>query len=360
MATAAENAVRNLTRSEKAAVLIMCMDEQSTAQLFQQMDDAEILKVGNALLKMSSIPTAQLQEIMQEFTKEMGKREVPQASAELPIDGNLAVEKVMTKALEPGRGQQILNHIKEPIPFNAEEEGNFQKMIQQFGPEELTEYLAGEHPQVVSTVLAYAKKKIVKEFVEKQPEDQQIDLIARMAKLQKISPSALRDLRTYITEKVQAAKASGGGEKKKKSEDAGLTIEGLGVTINVLKAFKRTESDKLIESIQKVDAELAEQISKQMFTIEDLERANDPGIRELLRGVSNDDLKVALKNAPDALKEKVFANMSQRAAMILREDMEVMGPLKVEEIEAAQSNVIKVAKGLIKEEKMALTEPEEE
>ena len=115
---------------------------------------------------------------------------------------------------------------------------------------------------------------------------------------------------------------------------------------------------QMIEEIEKADPEMGSKLAKKMFTMEDLERADDGGIRELLRGIRNEDLKAAIKDSADSLKQKFFKNMSERAAMIFKEDMDVMAPLKVEEIEIAQDNILKVAKEMIKEDKIKLTEVE--
>jgi flagellar motor switch protein FliG len=212
---------------------------------------------------------------------------------------------------------------------------------------------------VIAITLANCKKKTAKEFLGKFAPEAQPDLITRMASLKTLSGRVMSDLKNYIIQKISAAKAQGGEATttvKKKTE---ISIDGMMDAVKLLKSLTRDQSMKLVEEVEKLDAEVGNIISKQMFTIEDLERANAAGIRELLRGVSNEDLKVALKNTPDTVKEKFFTNMSQRAALILKEDMEVMPPLKVEEIEAAQQNILKVAKDLMKEEKLVLEQAAE-
>lgn len=358
MAEAKQQDLRQLTKMEKAAVVLLCMDEKSTGELFNKLEDEEIRKIATALLRLDQIPTAQIQNVMTEFGKGFtAPAPKPKDENGLSIDGSKATENLLSRSLSRGRSQQILSSLKDdaPTPTTSGKEGKFQEFINEMQPELISELLGKEHPQVLSIALSSVGRSTAKAVLAGLAEEIQIDVISRMARLDKVSGKTLEELRVYITQKIN--------EKKKAPVQAvktqtvtDLTIEGMEGTLKILKGLKRDQSMKIIAEIEKFDQELGAEISKRMFTMEDLERANDMGIRELLRGVTTEDLKVALKDTPDTLKEKFFKNMSERAAMIMREDMSVMPPKKVEEIEAAQANILKVAKEMIKEEKIILEE----
>ncbi len=352
----AQQEVKQLTRNEKAAVLLLCMDEGATADLFGQMKDEEIRKIANALLHLSYIPSAQIQTVIDEFSKGFSASREKSVSPDVTMDGGKALENLLGKTLPRGRGQQIMQNIHgDESKTNTENDADFKANIQKHSADTLFSVVGGEHPQIVAVVLTNLQKKNAREFLLKFPKESQPELISRMAGLTKVAGAAMQDLQGYVLRKLAQVKATGGSDESKKAA-AAINIEGMLDTVKLLKSLSREDSMLLVEEVEKYDAEIGALIAKQMFTIEDFERAEDVGIRELLRGITNDDLKIALKNTAEAVKEKFFGNMSKRAAMILREDMEVLPPLKVDEIEAAQANIIKVAKELIKEGKFNLSE----
>ncbi len=355
---------KELNKAEKAAVLLLCMDEKTTGDLFNQLKDDEIRKVGNALLNLRQIPALQIQKVIEEFSKGVYEKKTMAAKAitgDVEIDGKKAMENLLNKSLNANRGQYLLSSMGQATATVVEEGGDFGEFVKQLSADDLYEMVNAEYPQVVALTLSHTKRKTAKDVIEKFPEAAQVDILSRMARLEKIPGRSIEDIRSYMDKKIKEKSTQGVDTTVKKVEaKEELSIEGMSGTVLLLKSLKRDQSAKLLEQIEQIDADLAALIGKQMFTIEDLERADDMGIRELLRSVTNDELKVALKNSPDTIKEKIFKNMSERAAMILREDMEVLPPLKVEDIEQAQEKVLKRAKELIKEDKLKLTEVPDE
>lgn len=359
----AEEELHHLGKTEKAAVLLLCMDEQATQQLFDEMDDDEIRRICNALLHLNKIPTEQIQAVMEEFTQDYVKRSVaPKDMNAIELNPHRAVENLVQRSVSRGRGNQILTQMDHAEDTEVQSDGDFEQMIKSFNADTLYDLLGDEHPQILALALSYTSRKVMKDVLERLPEELQVDVIGRIARLEKVSEQIVTEIKNSIVKKIDEMKREGGvGDAKKKKEPTERMIEGLSKTVKLLKSIEKDKSMKLVDELEKLDSEIADEVNKLMFTLEDLLRADDVGIRELLRGVSNDDLKVALKNTDDAIKEKIFGNMSERAAMILREDMEVLPPLKVEEIERSQENILKVAKDLIKEEKMNLSEiPDDE
>ncbi len=351
-----------LSNTEKAALLLLCMDEKSTGKLFGQLQDTEIQKIGSALMHLKDVPADKIKSTLAEFFEGMaapsgGDSPVSGLSTGgiLHLDGKKILNKLFGKSLPRQRGETILNVLKDPggtaIPPGGP---NLAELFNDLNAEFLMEILGEEHPQIIALSLTQIKRNIAKELLEKFPEEMQVELLDRMARLEQLSGEALKDVYVVLSEKITAKKKASAGEDK--SAKASISIGGVGLTVQVLKGVGREKSDKMIQELEKLDPEIANLISKQMFTVEDLARSDDAGIRELLRAVTNDDLKIGLKNAPETLLEKVLKNMSERAALILKEDMEMLPPQKVEDIEAAQDKILKAAKELIKEGKMALAE----
>lgn len=359
---------RPFTKAEKAAVLLLCMDEATTAKICGDLRDEEIRKIGAALLKLNEIPAAQVQEVMNEFTKEMTNGRMTAASFDgdevIPIEGKRIVENFLGKAAGSQRGGQIFAALQAPMMAAGGRRVTLDKFVAQLDEKMLFALVEREHPQVIALTVSMAKRPVAKAVLERLAGDVQIDVVRRMGKLEKVGDQQATALTLYLTERLtermQQDKSAGGAAGGGDDETEDLEIQGLVGTVRLLKGLGPEKSDAVLAELEKSDAELANKIRKLMFTVEDLERSDDAGIRELMRVISNDDLKVVLKNAGDVLKAKFFKNMSERASMILREDMEVMAPLKVEEIEAAQDRILEGAKGLIKEDKLKLAVAEDE
>ncbi len=363
---ATDQVLKPLNKFEKAAVLMLCMDEKSTADLFSHLQDDEIRQIGGAMLKLQKIPAVQIQAIMDEFvqgvTNKEGIKRKQYSLEDVKMDGKRVIERLISRSLPQKRSQAILHTIGQTILASSSEERDLKKFLKPFTEESLYDLLKEEHPQLVALALVNAKKSVARAVLDKFSEEVQVDICGRMARMDKVSEQIVDDLRTFMTQKLAKQQAAAGPGAKASGPAAygTVTLEGLSDTLRLLKSLPRDRSMKIVEEIEKMDPEIGAQIVKQMFTIEDLERADDNGIRELLRGITTEDLKVALKNVATHIQDKFFRNMSERAAMILKEDMEVLPPLKVEEIEAAQQNILKVAKDLMKEEKLKLTEATEE
>lgn len=369
----AEAAGKELSNVEKAAVLLLCMDEKTTGQLFAQMEDEEIREIGSALLKLHQIPMGQVESVMNEFAQGVigNARILPTNKANffennLEIDGQSIAERVLSKSLARGRSEGIIKSLGAPTQSKASkrpaaEDIDLASMLASLTVKDIKKLFGDEHPQVLALILSQVQRKVGREYLKELPDLQQLELLNRMARLEKISKEAMQDLAEYVAqlmdERAKAAAAAGSSGAVVEDEEEvekDVDITGFEQTLKLLKSLDREKAMELVEKLKEQDPEIGELVAKRMFTVEDLVRADDPGIRELLRGVSNEDLKIALKETPDEVKNKFFKNMSERASMILREDMEVLPSLKVEDIEAAQERVLEVAKNLMKEEKLKL------
>lgn len=361
---------RELNKSEKAAVFFLCMDEEATSQLFAQMEDEEIKKIGSALLNLKKVPANAIEQMIDEFLSKV--QEIPAAATvdknvkfeDMSFDGKKVAKNLILKSLKGNRGQEILANLGKSMPASTEDLNDFGKLLMNYSPDDLYKLFKEEHPQLLAIITLYAKRKIAKDFVAKYSKEIQIEMISRMAQVKIIPKAVIDELNKIIIQDIEnkrKAKGSTGAQVEEvEEEEEDIEIPGMDNTLGILKIFTNEISSSLLEGVDQIDHELAEQLSKNMFTLEDLLRADDVGMRELLRGITNDDLKFSLKDATPEIQEKFLANMSSRAAKIIREDMEVMPSLKVDDIESARSNILKVAKNLIKEEKLHLASLEDE
>lgn len=347
---------------EKAAILFLCMDEQTTGQLFQQMNDDEIKRVGSALLRLEKIPAIHIQNVIDEFTKGVLQDQAaptPQAAIaaeDIQLNGRHVAEKLLSKSLPRNRGREILQSIWSPQTEDTSDRRDFGDLINEYSGEDLYKLLKEEHPQIIAVALYFAKRSVAKDVLGRVTPEMRIDLMTRMAKLQKLSETMLEQLSLFVQSKMrerQQRKASGQtAEVEEEVKQEILDVQGFDETLMLLKSMPWDEAVAMVEQIRSADAELGALLEKRMLTIEDLERANDRGMREMIGKLSADDMKIALKNAPEEVQNKFFNNMSERARMILKEDMDVMPPVKVEEVEAAQEKIMAAAKELMQQQKL--------
>ncbi len=356
---AAQTAPSALKNIEKAAMILLSLDQQSAGEVLNFLKDDEIQRIGSALLHLQKVPTQNLSTVLEEFSEGFSSTQNQKADGSpaepMDLNGRSVVEKILQNSLPTERGKSIWKGIGE-LSEEASEDQKFglKKILKSFEPMGLHHLIKDEHPQLIAVVLSMVVRSKVKLILEKFEEPVRIEIYLRMAQLEKISSRTIEDLKEFFQSKLQSGAEAPVVEEAGQAED--VELAGIDETVLVLKTIPRADSTRIIEDIAKISPELAQEIEKRMFTMEDLERADDAGIRELLRSVRQEDLKIALKNVSENLQTKFLKNMSERASLILKEDMEAMAPVKVEEVEAAQNNILQAAKDLIKEDKLKLAE----
>ena len=200
-------------------------------------------------------------------------------------------------------------------------------------PRAIAEVIRLEHPQIMSVVLAYLDSDVAAEVLALLPDRTRVEIVLRIASLDTIHPSALQELNEIMERQFM-------GNVNVQSS----TVGGIKTAANILNFMDAAVEGAIIEQVKEVDAELGERMQDLMFVFDDLSEVDDRGIQALLREVSSETLVLALKGAEDAVKEKIFKNMSKRAAEMLRDDLEAKGPVKVSEMEAAQKEILAIAR----------------
>lgn len=332
--TAAVQKMR-LSGTQKAAALLLAVDKGIAKDVFQRLEDYEVKKLTDAMFELGVVHQDTTTNILNEFIRKMAAGGALAASTE-------EIKALLSDTLDERRAKDILSSL---TTFKD----NTLKNLGTYDPKTLANFLSNEHPQTVALLLSHLGPEKVGAVIRLLPDDIRSEVVMRIAFLEDITPEALNDIEDAVKD---ALKGLGSATKHKMGG-----VEYVADALN--KLDKRTTTD-ILESISANNADLAESIKQHMFVFEDIVKIDDRGIQEILKNVDNAELTLSLKVATDELKNKVFANMSDRAAKMLKEDLEVMGPVKVSDVERAQANILKVVDRLISEGKIVIAGEGEE
>ncbi len=320
----------NLSGAEKAAIFLLTLGEDFTTEVFKRLDMDEIKMVGRQMSKMDKVDKEDIAALLREFKTDSGGEEIY-------LSGDDMMETALKRALQSDKANEILNDIRSDWRLTL-----FQK-ARKLEPKILVNFLRNEHPQTVALVLAVLEHGQAAAILAELKEETQIEVVMRMAELDKVSPEILVDVDRVLQDELLSVEGL-----------EGQRLGGVEAVAEILNNADRGLEAQVLEGIEEQRESLAEDIRRLMFVFEDLLGVDDRGIMSILKEVSTDDLKLALKTASDELKGKIFKNMSSRAVEMLKEDMEIMGPTRVKDVEAAQQSVIKIAKRLEQEGKIQL------
>ncbi|MEA2085281.1 MAG: flagellar motor switch protein FliG [Thermodesulfobacteriota bacterium] len=322
--------VDNLTGPEKAAVFLLTLGEDFTSKVFQRLDEEELKVVGRQMSKMDRVDKEDITALLNEFKGDSGE-------ADLFLSGDDMLENALKTALNSDKATAILDEIRSDWKLTL-----FQK-ARKLEPKVLVNFLRNEHPQTVALVLAVLEHSQAASVLAELKEETQVEVVMRMAELDKVSPEILVDVDRVLQEELLSVEGM-----------EGQKLGGVEAVAEILNSADRALEASVLEGVEEQRESLAEEIRKLMFVFEDIVNVDDRGIMAILKEVSTDDLKLALRTASEELKELIFRNMSSRAVEMLKEDMEIMGPVRLKDVEAAQQPIIKIAKRLEQEGKIQL------
>lgn len=320
----------NLTGSEKAAVFLLTLGEEFTSEVFKRLDHDEIKTVGRQMSKMDKVDKDDIASLLSEFRSDEG-------GDDIYLSGDDLLETAVKKALNSGEASDILNDIRSDWRLTL-----FTK-ARKLDPKILVNFLRNEHPQTVALVLAVLEQTQSAAILAELKEEMQVEVVMRMAELDKVSPEILVDIDRVLQEELLSVEGM-----------EGQRLGGVEAVAEILNNADRALEAQILEGVEEQRESLAEEIRRLMFVFEDLMGVDDRGIMSILKEVSTDDLKLSLKTASEELQDKIFGNMSSRAVEMLKEDMEIMGPTRLKDVEMAQQAIIKVAKRLEQEGKVQL------
>lgn len=319
-----------LTGPEKAAVFLLTVGEEFASQVFQRLDPEDIKQVGRQMARIDKVDKEDLTALVNEFKADTG-------DTDIFLSGNEMLEGALKRALSSDKASEILEEIRSDWKLTL-----FQK-ARKLEPKVLVNFLRNEHPQTVALVLSVLEPVQSAQILMEFNEDVQVEVMMRMAELDKVSPEILVDVDRVLQDELLSVEGM-----------EGQRLGGVEAVAEILNNADRGLEASILEGIEEQRENLADEIRRLMFVFEDLMGVDDRGVQSILKEVSTDDLKLALKLASEELKGKIFSCMSSRAVEMLKEDMEIMGPTRVKDVEAAQQSIIKIAKRLEQEGKIQL------
>lgn len=304
--------------TERAAILLLSLGEQEAAEVMKHMGAKDVQRIGAAMTQLQNVSRQELSNVLNEFT----------TTVESQTSLGVGVDEYLRKVLIGALGEDKASGVIDRILFGRSSKGL--EALKWMDSRAVSELIRQEHPQIISIVLAYLDPDQSAEILTQFPEWLRADVIMRIATLDGIQPSALHELDDVI-EKQFAGKT---GALKTS------VIGGIKTAANIMNFMDTQQESAVIEQIRKVDDSLGGKIQDLMFVFNDMLNIDDRGMQEVLRAVPGDRLLLAMKGADDALKEKIYKNMSQRAAEMLKDDLEARGPVRLSEVEAAQKEVL--------------------
>jgi flagellar motor switch protein FliG len=308
---------------ENAAILLMSLGEEQASEVFKHLAPKEVQRMGETIARLRTVSRSRLDEVLQKFNEQAGGQSM------LVEDNDEYVRSVLKRALGEDKANLLLDRILQGDDVSGIES------LKWMEPSAVAELMRHEHPQIVAAILVHLEFDHAAEVLKVFSERQRNEVLMRVATLDGIQPSAMRDLNEVLNNVLA------GSDRVKKKH-----LGGVKPTAEIINMLGATLETAALDYIRASDNDLAQKILDNMFTFDDLERLDDKGIQSLLKEIQSESLVVALKGATPELREKVFKNMSTRAAETLREDLESRGPVRVAEVEAEQKELLKVVRRL--------------
>lgn len=316
---------------ERSAILLMSLGEEAATEVFRHLGPREVQKLGQAMAGLKDISKDAIEDVLGTFHKTAGEK------TSLGMNSDEYIKTVLTKALGDDKAATLLDRILQGGDTSGIEG------LKWMDSAAVADLIKNEHPQIIATILVHLDRDQASEVLACFTEQLRNDVIMRIATLDGIQPSALKELNDVLT------KLLSGGNNIKKSPMGGVRT-----AAEIMNFFSGANETSVMEKIREFDGDLAQKIMDEMFVFENILEIEDRGIQLILREVQSESLILALKGSSEELREKVFKNMSGRAAETLREDLEAKGPVRLSEVEAEQKEILKLVRRLADEGQIAL------
>ena len=322
--------VDKLSGPQKAAILFLTMGEEYSTTLFKALDENSIKKIGKYMSEITYIPSDVLSAVMDEFLINFS------SDTDVVVSGEDFLKQVVNKSLDKEKAREVFKVIGEKgstVPFSD---------LAYIPVENLISIIQGEHPQTIALILSYLPYEKAAEVLKSLPEELKIDVALRIVQIGQVDVEIVKELDKVMKNELSKL---GGATRK---------CDGIETLANILNQVDGVTEESVLSHIESEDGDLADLVRQKMFVFEDLLQIENRHFRDILQNVDNQLLIKALKTTSDEMKNKVFTNLSERASDMLKEDMEVMGPVKLSEVEEAQQEIIKIAKRLESEGRIVL------
>ena len=317
--------VGKLTGPKKAAILLLALGEDAAADVMKNLEESEIQQVGYYMRRFTDVSTEELDAVLEEFYRNSVMSEEGVSISSSPD----FVKNALTKALGADKAKELSDNLRA-----GEEEAGLDAL--RFAePIMISNYIRNEHPQTIALILSYMNNVEQSSTVLRElPESVQADVLYRMAVIESIPPGVVSEMNEVLTEEMKTAGRMA------------TSVGGVEPVAEILNSVDKATETRILSSIEETNPDLAEQIRELMFTFEDMALIDAKQMQIVMKDVDQADMVLALKTASDAVKELIFSSMSSRAAEMVQDDLENLGPAKLSDVEAAQQKIIKVVKKL--------------
>lgn len=316
---------------EDAAILLMSLGEEEAAEVFKHLAPKEVQRLGETIAKLKTVTRDRVEGVLDRFSTDAADTSM------LVSDTDEYVKAVLRKALGDDKANLLIDRILQGGDISGIES------LKWMDPASVAELLRNEHPQIVAAILVHLDGDQAADVLKQFTERQRNEVLVRVATLDGIQPTALKDLNEVMS------KVLAGGDRMKKT-----TMGGVKPAAEIINMLGSSLETAVLDYIREADSDLAQKIMDNMFTFDDLMKVDDRGIQALLKEIQSESLIIALKGATPELRDRIFTNMSSRAAETLREDLDSRGPVRVSEVEAEQKEMLKVVRRLADEGQIVL------
>ena len=314
-----------------AAILLMSLGEEEAAEVFKHLSPKEVQKLGETIARMRGVSKEKVDFVIARFTDDCA------AQSLLVEDASDYVKAVLRRALGDDKAALLLDRILQGGDVSGIES------LKWMDPVSVAELLRNEHPQIVAAILVHLEYDQAAAVLMQLPERMRSEVVLRVATLEGIQPSALKDLNEVLY------KVLAGGDKIRKT-----SLGGVKTAAEMINLLGGNSDVAVLDTIRNYDADLAQKIMDTMFVFDDLVKLDDRSLQLVMREVASETLIVALKGGSMEVRDKILANMSMRAASALREDLDARGPMRLSEVEAQQKEILKVVRRLADENQITL------
>lgn len=311
-----------LNGAQKAAIVLIALGAELSAKVLKHFHDDEIELLTQQISMMENVPQSVRDNVLQEFL------ELHQAREYLMHGGYKYAKELLEKALGPQKAEQILNKVTvaiKQVPFSG---------LRRTDPRHLFNFIRDEHPQTIALILTYLVPEQAAMILSSLPPEKQSDIARRIALMDRVPPEVVREIENILERKlsmvVQHEQAAGG----------------IKTLVDILNRVDRSTEKTILQELEVSDPELADEVRKRMFVFEDIVKLHDSAIQRVLREVDTKDLAKAMRGASEEVNERIYKNMSKRAAEMLREEIQYMGPVRLRDVEEAQQRIVQIIRRL--------------
>lgn len=315
--------VSKMKGEDKAAILLYALGPEAATPIIRGLEDETLARISKKMSELGRINTDLLQAVLDDYLT------MHESSDPLLYSSQKDVMHLLEHAVDQEKAQEIIEYLEKPKQFTIWEK------LSRLNPTMILSYIESEHPQTIALILGKIDSSVASQVISKLPEDIQMSVLVRMSKIESVPEELVQDIEEILEREMAEATGS-----------SGMSFDGMVSLVEILKTLDKDVSSAILERLESKDEDLFSQVDKLLLVFEDLLDLSDKDIQTILKHVSSDDLVKSLKGAPEELAERFFNNMSQRAAEIMREDMQVMPPVKLSDVEESQQAILQVIRKL--------------